>query len=119
MRLACRWFMSTVSRSTWTHCQTARPLLRRTRSSPARLPHSACAGSARRWAKPAVPRPYLLMVGQLSNQAAVQRTKDFHDVMAWTMWRNFINIDRRTDRQLVPRRSAGPDDQLDFLRRAL
>ena len=35
--------------------------------------------------------PAYVMMGQLSNQAAVQRTKDFHDVIGMDMC-NFITI---------------------------
>ena len=60
---------------------------------------------------------YVLM-GELSNQAAVQRTKDFHDVIGY----GHVQLHqhrRRTDRQLVARRGAEPDDQLAVFGRLL
>ena len=50
-------------------------------------------------------------MGELSNQAAVQRTKDIDDVIA-TPDCSFIKIIDKQTVELEPRRSAEPDDQL-------
>ena len=60
-----------------------------------------------------------VMMGELSNQAAVQRTKDIHDVMASRQVRREAQHHRRADRQLVARRGPEPDDQLALGRQAV
>ena len=53
----------------------------------------------------------LVMMGELSNQAAQQRTADVHDVIA-TDECNVHEDRRRADRQLGAHRGQRPDDQL-------
>ena len=53
----------------------------------------------------------LVIEGQLSNQAAVQRTKDIHDVLAIAGLQRHQDH-RRADRELGPHQGPEPDDQL-------
>ena len=81
----------------------------RTKSNPARSrPRKSAAARAARatsWC----------MMGELSNQAARQRTKDIHDVIADAGVRGHQDR-RRADRQLVAHPGHRPDDQLDHRR---
>ena len=109
-RRTSRWSTSTASRSTSTPCPTTRPSSPRTSGSRGTLEAKEVCRLLKEKGKGEGANIIVLM-GQLSNQAAQQRTAD---VARRDRHRRLqVHEDRRgADRQLVPHRGQRPDDQL-------
>ena len=109
-RPASRWSTSTASRSTSTRCPTTRPSSPRTSANSGTLETKEVCRLFKEAGK--TEANVYVMMGELSNQAALQRTaghprRDRTPASAASRQHH-----RRADRQLVARPGAEPDDQL-------